>query len=65
MQIMSPKIAGFQSTHPLRGATEADGKTLIIGEISIHAPLAGCDPIIKGRPVSNEISIHAPLAGCD
>ena len=34
-------------------------------EISIHAPLAGCDqgavPVLRG----GDISIHAPLAGCD
>ena len=39
-----PRI--FQSTHPLRGATAGsaarDGPD---GEISIHAPLAGCDSI--------------------
>ena len=36
----------FQSTHPLRGATmDAEG-TLIYYDISIHAPLAGCDLIL-------------------
>ena len=34
-------------------------------DISIHAPLAGCD--VDGRADRREpdISIHAPLAGCD
>ena len=33
--------------------------------ISIHAPLAGCDPgVLPGNPPQG-ISIHAPLAGCD
>ena len=39
----------FQSTHPLRGATELTaplGHDLII---SIHAPLAGCDGAYPGR----------------
>ena len=34
----------FQSTHPLRGATNKIYTTGIEGAISIHAPLAGCDP---------------------
>ena len=38
-----PTQTGFQSTHPLRGATEKDPSTLYITAISIHAPLAGCD----------------------
>ena len=33
----------FQSTHPLRGATEGGGVTYMSADISIHAPLAGCD----------------------
>ena len=33
----------FQSTHPLRGATRIGGKREVTDEISIHAPLAGCD----------------------
>ena len=35
----------FQSTHPLRGATSGAGIDVRLGEISIHAPLAGCDDI--------------------
>ena len=34
-------------------------------QISIHAPLAGCDPIFRRRALSAGISIHTPLAGCD
>ena len=35
-------------------------------DISIHAPLAGCDEPAESQPVQVEdISIHAPLAGCD
>ena len=33
----------FQSTHPLRGATRKRHDVHGEGEISIHAPLAGCD----------------------
>ena len=33
----------FQSTHPLRGATDRVCKRGACGSISIHAPLAGCD----------------------
>ena len=36
----------FQSTHPLRGATRNLKKHEIIIEISIHAPLAGCDTLL-------------------
>ena len=56
----------FQSTHPSRGATIKKGKEVLIGGISIHAPLTGCDTD-KRVPASPEtrISIHAPLTGCD
>ena len=37
------KIIGFQSTHPLRGATEECLDLPAQTFISIHAPLAGCD----------------------
>ena len=33
----------FQSTHPLRGATMANDYKALWYNISIHAPLAGCD----------------------
>ena len=33
----------FQSTHPLRGATELIAYAPSVVAISIHAPLAGCD----------------------
>ena len=34
-------------------------------EISIHAPLAGCDVKLCNQGLHACISIHAPLAGCD
>ena len=36
-------VVGFQSTHPLRGATVALVAKAAEVAISIHAPLAGCD----------------------
>ena len=33
----------FQSTHPVRGATEAANVLFLVRDISIHAPRAGCD----------------------
>ena len=36
-------VCRFQSTHPLRGATNKPIKNLRFTKISIHAPLAGCD----------------------
>ena len=35
------------------------------GQISIHAPLTGCDDIVVPTRLSQLISIHAPLTGCD
>ena len=56
---------GFQSTHPLRGATSLRWPKKGTLTISIHAPLAGCDDFLKNVFTGNWISIHAPLAGCD
>ncbi len=56
----------FQSTHPMRGATQGHRRLRGRHAISIHAPHAGCDPIIEGVPDEQDlISIHAPHAGCD
>ena len=55
----------FQSTHPLRGATRHCVRPRVHRRISIHAPLAGCDPASPWGSLSSFISIHAPLAGCD
>ncbi len=45
-----PSSSVFQSTHPVRGATSfvLDGREIL--HISIHAPRAGCDGRICGRP---------------
>ena len=58
-------IKKFQSTHPLRGATDQPVQRKPGWMISIHAPLAGCDMDRSRRPGKRRISIHAPLAGCD
>ena len=55
----------FQSTHPLRGATCRDVEIDSKFDISIHAPLAGCDKVPFFVLIYVRISIHAPLAGCD
>ena len=56
----------FQSTHPSRGATRRCPHAPRICQISIHAPLTGCD-ILLLCPTGKycPISIHAPLTGCD
>ena len=57
-------MAIFQSTHPLRGATNSDGSYNMFYNISIHAPLAGCDVLPYDVPVtpSRFQSTH-PLRG--
>ena len=55
----------FQSTHPMRGATDEDGEETDVDIISIHAPHAGCDRTGLTRTALRGISIHAPHAGCD
>mgnify|MGYP005963566303 CR=1 FL=1 len=42
---MSVILCAFQSTHPLRGATKIIRSKSQLSNISIHAPLAGCDPV--------------------
>ena len=36
-----------------------------MADISIHAPLTGCDKVITRDEQFMAISIHAPLTGCD
>ena len=38
----------FQSTHPSRGATQAEIIKFAYSDISIHAPLTGCDQVHNG-----------------
>ena len=49
----------------MRGATRIQRRQPLDRDISIHAPLAGCDADWAAVALSDAISIHAPLAGCD
>ena len=56
----------FQSTRPLRGATDVAHRLGHPRRISIHAPLAGRDCQQQSLAhAQTQISIHAPLAGRD
>ncbi len=57
---------GFQSTHPLRGATLMGTmvKSSFFGFQSTH-PLRGATAVLWFHHQPIKISIHAPLAGCD
>ena len=48
-----------------RGVRLRDVWISVVKEISIHAPLAGCDARYDVTVLCSLISIHAPLAGCD
>ena len=55
---------GFQSTHPLRGATLQVRRYAPAQGISIHAPLAGCDIIVlSSRPSASRFQSTHPLRG--
>ena len=57
--------SGFQSTHPLRGATTGgSGGGGTVQFQSTH-PLRGATALGGGAGHLRRISIHAPLAGCD
>ncbi len=58
-------FAGFQSTHPARGATLTAQRRHNGGQISIHAPREGCDNSSAPSLSTIAISIHAPREGCD
>ena len=57
--------AGFQSTRPVRGATDFREIPEDEEGISIHAPRAGRDHRADPRSRAADISIHAPRAGRD
>ena len=55
----------FQSTLPVRGATEKSSLIVADIRISIHAPREGSD-YPRGRSAAgSDISIHAPREGSD
>ena len=55
----------FQSTLPMRGATQKWDDVYRQIVISIHTPHAGSDWRWKGEKEDNHISIHTPHAGSD
>ncbi len=55
----------FQSTRPMRGATEDMREPTGGPHISIHAPHAGRDMVRIRDVLAGSISIHAPHAGRD
>ena len=55
----------FQSTLPLRGATQIITIYTSQEKISIHTPLAGSDHLHAKVHLACDISIHTPLAGSD
>ena len=55
----------FQSTQPMRAATEAAYEKVKKESISIHAAHAGCDKLHQKVYYIITISIHAAHAGCD
>ena len=59
------KVGLFQSTLPLRGATDRPDLMDKVSQISIHAPLTGSDIQQRDIPLPLPISIHAPLTGSD
>ena len=63
--VIVDRMAGFQSTLPMRGATVCDCPDVGSGRISIHAPHAGSDLLLHKFRVDVIISIHAPHAGSD
>ncbi|EGK58666.1 hypothetical protein HMPREF9081_1891 [Centipeda periodontii DSM 2778] len=58
-------MTAFQSTRPVRGATQKvrDGDHLT--GVSIHAPRAGRDILTPAYRRTRQVSIHAPRAGRD
>ena len=51
----------FQSTHPARGATEAQADIGDLKRISIHAPREGCDPATgRGSHLGDDFNPRTP-----
>ena len=59
------QFALFQSTRPMRDATEAYELSILLTGISIHASHAGRDSDVEGLQSKLDISIHASHAGRD
>ena len=59
------RLRRFQSTHPSWGATLGNRVFCHYVDISIHAPIVGCDKVARTKNPIRKISIHAPIVGCD
>ncbi len=55
----------FQSTPPVRGATNGVGANSAVMNVSIHAPREGSDILDRCFPPASAVSIHAPREGSD
>ena len=62
---MRPPKYKFQSTLPVRGATQFSAHLVKLIAISIHAPREGSDTDAPHGGVEQGISIHAPREGSD
>ena len=62
---VSVRSLRFQSTLPVRGATQPDQLRSVCSDISIHAPREGSDMPPKPHHNVSRISIHAPREGSD
>ncbi len=58
-------VSLFQSTPPVRGATEDPGPQVDRAEVSIHAPREGSDDNRRRLEEAGPVSIHAPREGSD
>ena len=63
--VYSSARATFQSTRPVRGATDNRDPLLNVVTVSIHAPRAGRDHVRCRAFGESAVSIHAPRAGRD
>ena len=59
------RSCNFNPRTPCGVRLSSMGSEVVVLQISIHAPLAGCDSDTASPKTLRTISIHAPLAGCD
>ena len=60
-----PPFGGFQSTHPVRGATKLGDKNDSVTVFQSTHPVRGATYRNHNFLISHAISIHAPREGCD
>ena len=62
----STPIVFYFNPRTHRGVRLIGFKLLVmVSNISIHAPIVGCDLILSRQSMQTWISIHAPIVGCD